>query len=124
MKLGIIKTIVREELAKFGQLPGWLDPLLQTLNTFINSVGTALKGNLTFADNFLCKTKQIKLTSGIEQEINPDTKLRVTGVACFNANGLVVDKFGWRALSNGNIGVTIYLNSGTEATCDLIIFLG
>ena len=52
-------------------------------------------------------------TSGVAQEINPqNSKLRVTGVACFNSNGMIVDKFGWSFLNNGNILVTIYFASG------------
>jgi hypothetical protein len=124
MKLGTIKTIVKEELSRFGQLPGWMDPLLQTLNNFITNVTQALRGSLTFQDNFLCKIKQIRLAHGVESEINPDSRLKVSGVACFNCNGLIIDKFGWRQLSNGNIGVTIYYDSGTNALCEIIIFLG
>lgn len=124
MKIGTIKVIVREELSKFGELPKWIDPFLQTMNKFINDVGLALKGNLTFKDNFLCVTKQIKLTHGVEQEINPQTKFKIYGVICLNANGLIIDKFGWRSLSNGNIGLTIYYHAGTESLCDIIIFLG
>lgn len=128
MKLGIIKTIIREELARFEKLPPWMDSFLQTLNQFISNVGTALNGNLDFRNNFLCTVKSITLTHGVEQQINPNnTKLRVIGVACFNAGGKIVDKFGWVALSNGNIGVTIYFDGGTsstESTCELILFLG
>jgi len=125
MKLGIIKTIVREELSKYEKLPLWMDSFLQTLNQFIQSSGTALNGGLDFENNFRCKKKTISLTSGVEQEINPQSpKLKVTGVLCMNANGLIIDKFGWRVLSSGNIGVTIYFASGTTSACDLIIFLG
>lgn len=125
MKLGIIKTVIREELAKFEKLPLWMDPFLQTLNQFISNVGTALNGNLDFKYNFRCTIKSINLTHGVEQEVNPEnTKLRVIGVACFNANGKIIDKFGWRFLSNGNIGVTIYFDSSATSSCELIIFLG
>lgn len=125
MKIGVIKTIIREELSKIDSLPKWLDPFLQTLNQFISQVGLALKGNLTFKDNFLVRVKTITLTHGVAQEINPDptSKLKVGDVACFNAGGLVIDKFGWSQLSNGNISVTIYFASGTSSACRLYIFL-
>lgn len=128
MKLGIIKTIVKEELSKFEKLPSWMDSFLQTLNQFISNVGTALNGNLDFKYNFRCTVKTLALTHGVEQSVNPEnTKLRVTGVACFNANGMIVDKFGWRFLSNGNVGVTIFYDGGgptTVSNCELILFLG
>lgn len=120
-KVGVIKTIVKEELSKYEAVPKWVDPLLQTLNKFINDVGTALKGNLTFQDNFLCSTRTIKLTHGVEQQINPNNTLKVKTVLVLAASGLVVDKFGWRYLTNGQIGVTIYYNSGTTSSCDLLI---
>lgn len=126
MKLGIIKTIIREELSKYGELPKWIDPFLQTLNQFISNTGTALNGNLDFQNNFRCTQKQMSLTHGVEQEVNPASpKLRVTGVACFNANGKIVDKFGWRFLDNGNVGVTIHFDGGSGTSdCVLILFLG
>jgi hypothetical protein len=125
MKLGIIKNIIREELARFEKLPTWMDSFLQTINQFISNVGTALNGNLDFESNFRCTVKVISLTHGVEQEINPQNpKLRVIGVACFNANGKIIDKFGWRQLTNGNIGVTIYFDSSATSDCNIIMFLG
>jgi hypothetical protein len=124
MRIGTIKTIIKEELSKFGELPAWLNPFLQTLNQFIGSVGLALKGNLTFEDNFSCVKKQMTFSHGIEQEINPNSKLRVTGVLVLNTQGVVVDKFGWSQKDNGSIGVTFYFNSGTEAICTVLILLG
>lgn len=124
MKLGILKTIQREELSKFGELPGWLDPFLQTLNQFIGGAGNALKQGLSFEDNFLCKVKQLTFTHGVEQKINPDSRLRVVGVLPTMASGLIIDKFGWSQKSDGTIGVTFYFNSGTSAVCTVIILLG
>jgi hypothetical protein len=121
MKIGTIKTIVKEELSKYEELPKWVDPLLVTLNKFINDIGLALKGNLSFEDNFNCKIKQIKLTHGVEQAINPQSTSKVKGVLLMGAGGVVVDKFGWRFLTTGQIGVTVYFNSGTSSICDLVI---
>ena len=124
MKLGILKVIQKEELTKFGELPKWIDAFLQPLNQFIGQAGQALKGNLTFQDNFLCKQKSLTFTHGVEQEINPDTKNRVIGVLPISAGGLTIDQFGWTSKSNGNIGVTFHFNTGTDAVCTVIILLG
>ena len=106
MKIGVVKTIVKEEITRLGESPPWIDALLGPLNQFITAVGTALKGNLTFADNFLCVSKTLKFTHDVEQEINPNTKLRVTGMIYTNTSGLGVDVFKWQQKSNGNVGVT------------------
>lgn len=124
MKLGIIKTIQREELSKFGELPKWVDPFLQVLNQFLGNVGLALKGNLTFADNFLCKEKKLTFTHDVEQEINPDTKSRVVGCFPIYAGEKMVVGFKWTYKSNGNIGVTFQFDGATEAVCTVIILLG
>jgi len=124
MKLGVLKTIQREELSKFEALPKWVDPFLQVLNQFIGAVGLALKGNLTFADNFLCKEKKLSFTHDVEQEVNPETKLKVTGVLPIYAGGLMVTGFQWVYKTNGNIGVKFQFTGGTEATCTVIILLG
>ena len=124
MRIGALKTIVREELAKYGELPKWIEPFLQTINQFIGPVGQALKGNLTFEDNFLCVVKQLTFTSGSEQAINPASNLRVSGVFWIDTNGVAVDKFNWSRKSDGTIGVTFTFDGASEAICKVIILLG
>lgn len=124
MKLGILKTIQREDLSRYGELPDWINAFLQALNQFMTSVGGALKGNLTFQDNFLCKVRTLTFSHGVEQKINPESKLKVTGVFPVYASGNVVDKFGWAYKTDGTIGVTFYFNSSTDAECTVIILLG
>jgi hypothetical protein len=121
MKIGMVKQIVKEELSKFEKLPQWIDPLIQTLNTFITNTVLALNGRLTFRDNFLCTIKSIKITHSVESQINPDSANKVSGVLVLSAGGLPIDTFGWRQLSNGNIGVSINYGSGTQATCLILI---
>ena len=125
MRLSTIKTIVREELAKYGELPAWINPLLGTLNQFINSVGLALTGNLTYADNFACTEKVLILTHGVEQALNTGSNSRPTEVRIRDANGLVIDKFGWSRKADGSVGVTVYFDGGTSTTsieCRVLIY--
>lgn len=121
MKIGVIKTIIKEELARLGDLPKWMDAFLFPINQFINQVGTALKGNLTFDDNFLCKIKSLKFTSGTESEINPDSNSKVRGVLLLSFEGKNIDKFSWREKQNGQIGVTVTFDGGGTAICELLI---
>lgn len=132
MKLGTIKRISREDLAKAGgELPKWIDAMLDPLNQAIEKFGIALGGQLTFADNVLCKKVKIKFTHGVEQLVNPFPtgvrQLTVEGVLPISTGDKTLDKFKWVSKTDGSIGVTFQFDGGTsttEATCTLIILLG
>lgn len=123
MKLGVVKTIQKEELSKFGELPGWVDPLLTALNSFIEQTGKALQGNLTFADNFLTRGKQLRFQSGAEQVLNPEAgNLRVYGVIPLSSE-LKVEGFGWQHRGEGKIAVTFDFTGGGQSICEILILL-
>jgi hypothetical protein len=129
MKLGILKRIPKENLQQAGDLPKWIDVLLDPLNSFIESIGNALQGRLTFEDNFLCKVDTQTYTAGVELLINPyrenQSNLRVKGVIPLYANGSIIDTFGWVRKQKGNIGVTFSFAGGvTAASCTILILLG
>lgn len=127
MKLGLLKRISKEQLQKMGEVPKWIDALLEPINEFIEKVGSAVQGKLTFRDNFLGKVVEIEITSNTEIEINPfnvgQSTLRVTGVLVLSSGSLLVRDFGWTQKSNGNVGVTVVFASGTSAKCRLQILL-
>jgi len=128
MKLGLLKRIPKEQLSKAGgELPNWIDALLAPLNDFIDKVGIAMQGQLTFEDNFLCKIVEQNFVSGSAKEINPRNdgqgNLRVYGVIPIASGTLKIRDFGWITKNNGNIDVTFDFASGTEATCRIIILL-
>lgn len=144
MKIGTIKQILKDDLKGSGDLPGWLDSFLTTLNQFITQVATALKGRLTFADNFSCKPITLTFIHGVALEINP----LVAGLTGFKVLGLLpiqcpaqgydastlylLESFGYAILQNGNISTTLRFAktdgtapaAGTALTCSLIILLG
>jgi len=124
MKLNILKTIQKEELSKYGELPEWINPFLQGLNQFISSVGQAIRGKLTFEENFQCVTKNMAFSHGVATKVTTGSTLKVIGVIPTYAGGLIIDKFGWVYNSDGTIGVTFYFVTGTSATCKIIILLG
>lgn len=128
MKLGVVRRIVKEDLAKAGeQIPKWVDALLGPLNEFIEKVGLALQNRLTFSDNFLCKVIALDLTSDVEQEINPATDFsanaRVYGVLIVSSDNKAIAHHRWAQKTNGNIGVTVTFVSASSATCTLILLL-
>lgn len=127
MKLGTIKRISKEDMSKKGQVPEWMDPLLETLNDFIEKITQALNGNLSFDDNILSKTIEQEFTHAAELIISPDVAgrsgVRPYGVFPIASGGEVVDAFSWRLLDTGKIGVTINFSTATDAKCKLIILL-
>jgi hypothetical protein len=132
MKLGTIKRIAREDLAKSGEaLPKWIDVFLDPLNQAIEKFALALGGQLTFDDNFSCKRVKLKFTHAAEQLINPFPtgvrQLSVIGVFPISAGDQAIDAFKWVSKSDGSIGVTFQFDGGsstTEAYCSIIILLG
>jgi len=129
MRLSNVKRISKEDLAnksKDEPLPQWLDPMLETLNTFIEQVTNAVNGNLAF-DNLLGKEVYLDFTTGIEQLISPDldgrAQLRAYAVFLADTNGANATGFKWRVLTNGKLGVTVTLTGATTAKCRLLIYL-
>lgn len=130
MKLGTIKRISRDDIAKSGDVPKWLDALLEPLNQFIEKSGLALGGGLTLEDNALTKRIHLKFTHNTEQVINPfpvgSRNLSVDGVFWVDAEGQAVTSFKWVRKTNGSIGVTFKFDGGlsdTTANCTVYILL-
>jgi hypothetical protein len=129
MKLGIIKRILKDDLAKGGEVPAWMDYLLQPLNDFIEKVGLALQGRLTFSDNFLCKTVTQSFNTGQSYTLNPkltsqQATLKVLGVLLMDTGGATVTGWKWVRNSNGTISVVITFSDVSSATCSVYIYLG
>jgi hypothetical protein len=132
MKLGTIKRISRDDLAKSGEaLPKWLDLFLDPLNQAIEKFGIALTGALTFEDNILSKRVKLTFTHAVEQAVNPfpigTRKLSVVGVFPVGASDQSIDAFKWTSKQDGSIGVTFQFvggSSSTQAVCTIIILLG
>lgn len=127
MKLGLIRRISKEDMARHGDIPKWVDPMLDTLNEFIEKITTALNGNLTFADNFLCKEYSQDFQSGTAYTVNPQidgrTQLRPYGVLVVDTNGATIDKVLWTKLATGSISVTLTFSAATTNKCTILILL-
>jgi hypothetical protein len=127
MKLGTIKRISKEDMSKQGDVPKWMDPMLDTLNEFIEKVSQALLGNLTFEDNFLCKVVEQEFTHATEVIVSPRidgrSGLRAVGVLPTYPGGEELDSFSWVTKENGNLGVTFWFGTSTTAKCRILILL-
>lgn len=125
MKLGVIRRILKDDLAKRGEVPAWVDALLDPLNQFIGDCSQALTNNLTFPDNYSGKLLTLTFSHGTELAVNPNTKTRVTGVIPLSvgsygsgsdgAFATLIDKWGWVQKADGTIGLTFYF-FGFETT--------
>lgn len=130
MRLDVIRRIDKGDLQRSGEeLPKWLDALITPINLFIENVVNALRGRLTFADNFLCNVRTLTFTSGTELEINPrktdsSQTLRAIGVFPIYCSSGNIDKFGWTQKNNGNIGVTVTSDAGGSIDVGIVILLG
>ena len=127
MRLSSIKRISKEDMARQGEVPKWVDPMLDTLNDFIEKVTVAINGNLSFPDNFLCKEIEQEFEDGVELEINTKldgrAQLRAYGVLPESTGGVELDALQWRILPSGNIAVTMIFGTSTKATCRILILL-
>lgn len=123
MILGTIRRILKEDLARSGELPKWIEPFLSPLNEFIEKVVLALTGRLTFKDNFRCKTYVGKFASGIEKEVSILPGARVSGIMVIEALGQIITGYGFDRKTSGNIGVTVTHDGSGEIQCNIIIFL-
>lgn len=127
MKLGTIKRISKEDMSRKGEVPGWMDPLLDTLNEFIEKVSQALNGNLNFEDNFLSKVVDQEFTHLTELIVSPRldgrTGLRAYGAIVIATSGVKYDAITWRLIEDGNVGITLNFGSALTARCKILILL-
>jgi len=122
MKLPIIKSIRREDLATSGQIPPWIDKLLAPLNQFIEQVGVAVTGRLSVGDNLACKYITQNFTHNVELEINTNDRRRVVGMVPVFASDKKMAGHGFTYKNNGNIGVTILFDSAGSSDCKILLF--
>jgi len=122
MKLPIIKSIRREDLATSGDIPAWVDKMLGPLNQFIEQVGSAIQGRLSVADNLAQKYITQSFTHNVELEISTNDRRRVVGmVPVYSADKIIAGhRFTYK--NNGNIGVTLLFDSAGSSDCKILLY--
>lgn len=127
MKLDSVKRISKEDMSQKGDVPGWVDPMLDTLNDFIEKTTKLLNGNQSFKDNFLCKEHTQDFASGTAYTVNPALdgrgKFKVYGVVPLDTNGATITGFLWQKLDNGNVSVTFTFSAATTNKCTILLLL-
>jgi hypothetical protein len=124
VKIGTIKRIIREELQGKGDLPGWIDPFLITLNQFISVIGEAIQGKLTFEDNFQCRKVVLKFTSGTAQKLPSTGSLRIIGAIPTYFGGNTLDKWKLSQNSDGSTSITLTTVETGDFTGTVYLLLG
>lgn len=119
-KISVINKILKSDVP---DAPSWSDVLISTLNQFFDVAIIALKGRLTFTDNFLCDYKELTFTSGEELQIltNMSTYGGVLIVKPPNEQNVTIASYGARQIKNKTVGVTINLTGATASRIGLII---
>lgn len=84
MRLPTLKRVLKEDVK--GS-PSWINPLLNTLNSFMETVYQGFNKNITFSENVACNVKQITYNTpstypaGVEPiRFEAGIKTRATGV--------------------------------------------
>lgn len=122
MKLPIIRKIRKEDLG--SDVPDAVTRLLSPLNQFIEQVGIAVTGRLSFGDNLAGKYVEQTFVSGVELIVNPLDSRRVVGIIPVYAVNDRITGFGFTQKDDLRIGITIDLNSAGESKCKvLLLFL-
>lgn len=122
MKIPVIRKIRKEDMG--ADVPQWVDRLLSPLNQFIEQVGIAVTGRLTFGDNIAGKIIEQSFTHDTALEVNVQDTRIVVGVMPIFCDGNLISAYGWSRLDNGNISVTIQFvaGSGTSDCKILVLF--
>lgn len=122
MKLPIIKSIRREDLATSGDIPPWIDKMLAPLNQFIEQVGTAVTGRLSVSDNLAQKYISQTFTHNTELEVNPNDRRRVVGMIPVYSAEKAIAGYRFTYKNNGNIGVTLLFDSAGSSDCKILLY--
>lgn len=123
-----IRKLLRSD---FAEAPAWFDKLLFPFNQFLDSVIGALRGKLTFRDNFLCEIKEYEFTHATELEVGHDIS-DMKGVLIVmspsdqsDASTYAITGWHIKEINNKTFGLTInFAGGGTTAGNVKFIILG
>lgn len=126
MRIESTNKIYRKDIP---EAPNWLDKLLFPLNQFMDSVSTAMRGKLTFGDNFYCEIKEYDFTHNVEQKITYGLK-NYAGILVLkgpdtNDGTKVIVTTQSRTIDNSTLGVIFtFVGGGTTTGTVRFLILG
>lgn len=124
--MAIVDSISGINKSEMPEAPNWVNKLLGPFNGFMNSIVSALRGKLTFYDNFYCEEKTFTYTNNVELQILLSIIKKYRG---FLLAGTPPDQFVTaikvREIDNKTVGVTVQFSGGGTTTGNVkIIFWG
>jgi hypothetical protein len=127
--MAIIKGVSKILKSDLPGAPDWFDPIISTLNGFLDTVIGALRGRLTFYDNFYTEYKELDFVHGVELRVS--TKMPTySGIIIIkppNKDDSSLSIVGWHArqTTSKEVGVTISFSGGLGKTGSVgILILG
>lgn len=126
MKVPVIRRVLKEDIAKSGTPPTWIDALLAPINTFLDYITLALRNNLTLPENFAGKLIQTKFTHDVTLDVNPGTNGKILGLVPLGAGSQAITSFKWVKNNNGTVGITFGFGAAGTTTdlCTIFVFYG
>jgi hypothetical protein len=103
MKIGAYRRVNRGDL---GDVPAWVDTILETLQSQIEQLTNCLMGNVTLGDNIRGESQEVRLVHGVETVIRVKNRPRDIQVS-WVAGGYGKAGFSWRTIDKEKVGVTI-----------------
>lgn len=129
--MAIVRGIRKLLKSDFKEAPAWFNKMLGPFNEFLDSVIGALRGKLTFRDNFYCEVKEFEFIHASELEIGhnlDDYKgILIVNTPSDQATATTYGISEWfvREIDNRTIGITIeFAGAGTTAGNVKFIILG
>jgi len=128
--MAVIKGTRKILKSDIPDAPGWFDPIISTLNSFFDTVIGALRGRLTFRDNFYCQVKEFTFTHGVELEVLYDGIEDYKGILIVKSpeeesSDYAIANWKARRVKPNTLGVTIeFKGAGTTEGKVKFIILG
>lgn len=86
MKLPNVKRVLREDVKG---APSWINPLIDVLNSFMETIYQAMNKNITFSENIGCTIKEITYKTPASYPLNVD-EVEFLSELKFRATSLMV----------------------------------
>jgi hypothetical protein len=125
--MAVIKGVNKILKSDLPDAPNWFDPIISTLNSFLDTVIGALRGRLTFKENFFSEYKDLEFTHGVELKVSTNLNsysgmliLKTPNVEDIN---LAVSGYLCRQVGVKELGVTVNFAGGAskKGTCGILI---
>ena len=96
-------------------------PLVEYINQVADQLIRLSQKQTTIIDNIDAEVKDVKLTSGTEQEVVVRNTERILGCVPIKAINNSVVSFKWRITTTGNLAVTCGFSSSDKTTTSILV---